>query len=89
MQSALIGLSVIILAWLYQLFASWKGRKSLNKAFVIIYGIGSALLVIDGYINDVLDVAIFNLVILVLAMIVLIFIGKDNTQKTVVKKKKR
>lgn len=71
-SSALIGLSVIIIAWIIQLAYSWKGNREMKKRFLIIYAIGIALLVIDGYINDTKDVAIFNLISLILVMALLI-----------------
>lgn len=74
-STALIGLGVIIIAWIIQLAYSWNGGRGMKKAFLIIYGIGTALLIIDGWINDTQDTALFNLVILVLVMTVLIRLG--------------
>ncbi|MEK6859240.1 MAG: hypothetical protein AABX54_00345 [Nanoarchaeota archaeon] len=79
-STALIGLGVIIIAWIIQLAYSWKGNKGMKKGFLIVYAIGVALLIIDGYISDTKDTAIFNLVILVLAMLVLIRLGSKRNE---------
>ncbi|VVB78092.1 Uncharacterised protein [uncultured archaeon] len=74
-SSALLGLGVIILAWIIQLAYSWKGNRDMKKSFLIIYVIGVALLVIDGYRTNMQDLAIFNLISLVVTMLVLIRMG--------------
>lgn len=94
-SSALIGLGVIIIAWIIQLAYSWKGNSQIKKRFLIIYAIGVALLIIDSYVNDsyLTDVAVFNLISLILAMIVLIRIGSKksgtSTKSRSVKKRRR
>ncbi len=89
-DSALIGLGVIIIAWIIQLAYSWKGNREIRKSFLILYGIGTALLIIDSYLIDKSDVAVFNLIILLLTMCILIMIGaRGERTARVVKKKKR
>lgn len=45
---SLAALAIIGLAWLMQLLHAWKHGKSLSDVFLLTYGIGSALLVVDG-----------------------------------------
>jgi len=74
-ESAIIGLSVVILAWMIQAAYSWNGKKDVQKSFIVIYILGIALLVIDYYVNNLLDVAFFNVIILVLSCLILIRLG--------------
>jgi ABC-type Co2+ transport system permease subunit len=43
-----LGLIVIIVAWLVQIYAVWKGAKEIQAGFLIIYAIGTLLLVINS-----------------------------------------
>jgi len=47
MTVALAGLSIVALAWLIQLIRTWNGR-GLARSFVLLYGIGVALLVVNS-----------------------------------------
>ena len=87
-SSALIGLSIIIIAWLIQLAYSWKGNREIKKRVLIVYAIGVALLVIDGYMTNVPDVAIFNLVSLILVMTLLIRIGSRKSARPVKRRRR-
>ncbi|MBS3090191.1 hypothetical protein J4433_00285 [Candidatus Pacearchaeota archaeon] len=51
MELSSIGLSVIVLAWLVQLFYSWKGNKDIKPLFLLLYIIGVAVLVVNGLVN--------------------------------------
>jgi hypothetical protein len=48
---ARIGMLIIIVSWLIQLNYSWKGRKELQPAFLILQGIGIFLLVLGSFAN--------------------------------------
>lgn len=86
MESSIIGLTVIIIAWILQLIYSWKGKDSLSKNFLVIYAIGTALLIIDCYLNSLKWTGIFNTIILMFSLIVLI---KVSAKKSEAKKRKR
>jgi membrane-bound ClpP family serine protease len=91
METAIIGLSVIILGWIIQLVYSWKGKKEIQRNFLILYSLGVALLIIDCYLNDLKWTGIFNTVSLMVALIVLIKISsvsKEVTKKRVLKKRR-
>jgi hypothetical protein len=45
---ALAALAIIGLAWLMQLMNTWKHGRSLSDVFLLTYGIGAALLLVDG-----------------------------------------
>lgn len=45
---SLAALAIIGLAWLMQLLHAWKHGKSLSDTFILTYGIGTALLLVDG-----------------------------------------
>jgi hypothetical protein len=77
-QSSLLGLAIIIVAWILLLIYSKNGK--LRYRFLIMYSIGTALLVIDSLINSDILVAIFNLIILGLACAVSIKISKAKKE---------
>ena len=67
---SILGLVLIIAGWLIQ-FYHMKKSKEIRKEFVITYGIGVLMLVIDGFRNGILILALLNLVSLVVAALVL------------------
>lgn len=85
MESAIIGLGVIGLAWILQLVYSWRGKKEIQNKFLIIYSIGTALLIIDCYLNDLRWTGIFNTIVLMLSLIILIRVSSKNDEKVVKK----
>ena len=52
MEISVIGLAIITLAWLVQLFYSWNGDREIRKWFIGVYSTGVALLVLDGLVNS-------------------------------------
>ena len=44
-----VGLWIIAMAWLVQLAYMWKGNREIQPAFILLYLVGVALLVIDEY----------------------------------------
>jgi hypothetical protein len=66
----LIGLFVIIAAWIVEFFLMNK-RKKISPIFIGVYIIGVGVLVYDGFTSDAIDLAIANLISLVVAGIVL------------------
>jgi hypothetical protein len=72
MNIALIGLVILVIGWIVQLVYSWKGKKEIQPWFIILYGWGVILLVIDGFVNKLTDLAILNLVSLIVSGLVLV-----------------
>ena len=70
MNLAGIGLILITVAWIVQLAFSWKGNKSINPLFIIIYMAGVLLLVIADYIQTSV-LSYFELLTFIAASIVL------------------
>jgi len=66
----LVGLFVIIAAWIVEFFLMGK-RKKINPIFMGVYILGVGILVYDGFTSDAIDLAIANLISLVVAGIVL------------------
>jgi len=66
-----IGLSLIVLAWIFQLFVSLKKKQKLSLGFVIVYSIGVLFLVIDGFGQTLNTVTIINLLSLLASLAVL------------------
>ena len=46
MTFTLSALAIIALSWLIQLISVWQGRRGLRETFVLLYGIGAALMVV-------------------------------------------
>ena len=66
----LIGLSVIVLAWILEFFFMGK-RKKISPIFIGVYIIGVGVLVYDGFTSKAIELGIVNLLSLVAAAIVL------------------
>jgi len=64
------GLVLIIVGWLYQ-YAYMKKKKELRKEFLWVYGIGVALLVIDGFLKGMAAQALLNMIVLISVLLVL------------------
>ena len=73
---ALIGLIIIVLAWMIQLVVLIKDKKSrkIHNCFVISYIIGALILVYDGFTGGVASLAIANLLTVMIAGLVLFII---------------
>lgn len=67
-----IGLSVIILAWVVQLFVSAKHGEHLSPAFIMIYAIGVLMLVIDAFTSNMPTIGTYNLIAFLAAIAVLV-----------------
>jgi hypothetical protein len=79
-ETSLVGLSVILIAWILQLTFSWNGNRNLGKNFLVIYMLGTALLVIDGYMNNLVLIPIVNFLTIIASAIVLIKISNKKGQ---------
>lgn len=67
-----IGLAVIALSWAYQAYYTSKKDKHIRTNFLILYIVGSALLVIDGMLFAVSVSTLLNTTIVLLSALVLI-----------------
>lgn len=72
---SLIGLSLVVIGWLVQLVKMKKDKK-INKYFIILYALGVLVLVYDGFNSGLTNLAIANLVSLVVSVLVLIKVIK-------------
>ncbi|MDO8516911.1 MAG: hypothetical protein Q7S33_02195 [Nanoarchaeota archaeon] len=68
---AFIGLTLIIIGWIIQFLLMGK-KKKIYASFIIIYSLGVAFLVYDGFISGLNSLAIANLISLAVSLIVLI-----------------
>lgn len=67
---SLIGLSVIIVAWILEFFFMGK-RKKISPIFIGVYILGVGILVYEGFTSKAIELGIANLISLVVAAIVL------------------
>ena len=67
---SLIGLGVIVVAWISEFFFMGK-RKKISPIFVGIYILGAGILVYEGFTSDAIEMGIANLLSLVAAAVVL------------------
>ena len=72
---SIIGLSIVIIGWLVQLVKMKKDKK-INKYFVMLYVLGVLILVYDGFASGLTNLAIANLVSLVVSSLVLVKVMK-------------
>lgn len=68
---SLIGLTLIIVAWIFQ-FLFMDKKKKIYTLFVVIYILGVAFLVYDGFSSGLKELAIANLISLIVSLLVLI-----------------
>ena len=67
----IIGLSLVVLAWVFQFFLMDK-KKKISSSFILLYSLGVALLVYDGFSSGLNNLAIANLISLVVALSVFV-----------------
>ena len=72
MDIFLIGLSLIILGWLVQLFKLFKGDKGIQPVFLVLYIVGVGLLIYSDAASGITTAAIFESGTLIGALLVLI-----------------
>ncbi|MFW5853210.1 MAG: hypothetical protein ACOCU8_01045 [Patescibacteria group bacterium] len=67
----ILGLTLIILAWIYQLVVVWKEpEKSISPVFVGVYLLGTLALALEAYLIEEMEVSAFNIIAGVLALAV-------------------
>jgi CDP-diglyceride synthetase len=84
---ALIGLSLIIIAWVLQLLATMKGSKNIQPSFILFYLIGVVFLVIDGFMAGLNDNAFLNLISVLVSLAVFVRLVTTEEHKTTVSTK--
>ena len=67
---SLIGLGVVVLAWVSEFFLMGK-RKKISPVFIGIYILGVSILIYDGFTSGLKSIALANLVTLIISGIVL------------------
>ena len=71
-----IGLVLIIAGWAVQIASLWKKKREIKKGFAVLYGIGVALLAVDGFMNGLTSLALLNIGCFISAALVLLKIPK-------------
>lgn len=64
-----LGLGIIVIAWVYQLVSIKSGNKNICLGFVAGYAIGVMILVADGFVSGLTNIAYLNLASLVAALL--------------------
>jgi len=64
------GMILIVVAWLFQLFSSMRGKRDLQPSFLILYSLGVLLFVVDGFSGGVTSEGLLNVAALFLALLV-------------------
>jgi hypothetical protein len=57
----IIGLVLIVIGWVLQVFFTYKGDKEINLLFLICYALGTLVLAMGGFFDNSWLVAILNL----------------------------
>jgi len=79
---ALIGLSLVAIAWIIQLISTWNGEREIKKWFVFVYMIGVICLIVDGILAGINNLAFLNIIALLLSIAVFIRLIKPiNTRR--------
>lgn len=66
-----LGLLAIIGGWVIQLLSINKKKNQVQPSFVAVYGLGVLLLVVDGFQSGLTNLAVLNLISLIIATLVL------------------
>jgi chromate transport protein ChrA len=75
-----IGLVLVSLAWIFQVYQVFKGKKEIQKTFLGLYILGVVFLVINGF-NLGSNGSWFDLLTIILAGLVFIKISNKPKQK--------
>ena len=67
---SLVGLGIVVLAWVLEFFFMGK-KKKISPVFIGVYILGVGILIYDGFSSGSKEIAVANLVSLVVAGIVL------------------
>lgn len=78
MDIFLVGLSLIIIGWLVQLYKLFKGDKGIQPVFLVLYVVGVGLLVYSDAVSGITTNVIFQLGTLVGGLLVLIKLLMDK-----------
>ncbi|MDD3084236.1 MAG: hypothetical protein PHP82_04400 [Candidatus ainarchaeum sp.] len=77
-ELAWLGMILIIISWIIQIFSMSKGKKEILKCFAILQAIGIIFLVISDYLtnNGLSILGMLNILSMIGAIIVLVFLIK-------------
>ena len=67
-----LGLVILIAGWLIQFFSMSKKNKSVSPWFVFVYSIGVLLLVIGGFMSNMMALAALNMASVVATLLVML-----------------
>lgn len=74
-----LGLTIICLAWFYEFYLlSVKKDKNIKIFFVLAYILGVLMLVIDGFMSGLTNIASLNLISLIISVGVLFMLIKNK-----------
>lgn len=76
MELIVIAFTLIILGLILQLKDVLKNKKEINKYFLLSYSLGVVFLIIDSFKTNNINIAIFNIITLVLAMAIFLLLKK-------------
>jgi hypothetical protein len=77
MDASTVGLLFLMAAWIIQMAYVLAGKKNINRYFLIVYAVGSVILVLDGFSFWSLTTRAWqNLVILACVAVILLKIKK-------------
>lgn len=70
MSAMISGLVFLVFAWLVQFFASLKNQKHIQPSFLVLYALGSLLLVVEEFSGGLSASGLLNIGILFLVLLV-------------------
>ena len=73
-----IGMILIIVGWLIQLKHVWTQDNNIKLNFLIIYACGVGLLLVDGFMNNLLNLAILNSISFLVTILVIFKLKKGK-----------
>ena len=76
-----IGLTLIVIGWVFQFSSVLQDKKEIRMLFVAPYVLGALLLVIDGYMSKMTTSASLNLIVLLLSAFVLVKLKSKEKQE--------
>ncbi len=70
MSAMLWGLVLLVLAWLIQFFAALKNKKQIQPSFLVLYSLGSLLLVVEEFAAGLTTEGLLYIAVLFLVLLV-------------------
>jgi hypothetical protein len=76
MQIIVIAFTLIILGLILQLKDVLDNKREINRFFLLSYSLGVFFLIIDSFKTNNINIAVFNIITLILAMVIFILLSK-------------